>query len=541
MGACLSVAVLVFVVISSFEGAGLGLVPAGTATAAPGVPAPPVSHGPKTSGVAPVLGHLVNGRVIANTSKSFWSIDLQTAAPKGIETSSLVQSYLANTPFRWVRYGGNTEQCNITRNVQYGDNGQPAGGCAFNVTSLKQWCATQTPTCHAILDLPAENNNSAELANIANYVVNTVGFQPTYWSIGNEPSGWTHYGIPWTQWRVGDHSTPTPMEYAYDVRAAITAVRAVDPAAQFIGIESACPCNTVWFQDVVRVDGPNIAALAVHNYPSDLTHGATRETLAQFYAPLADPQNITGAIHDVRTAIHGLCGRCGTIPIFVNEYNAGPGWAPSNHAGTYANAVFLAASVAQALDANVQQMTFFDLQTGAHGFGYSLLNGAGTVAPTGSLFSRLLSHLAIGHVYRDPVRTSIGGVWSVVTRGGGVTSLLVVNTNLSHGLKLGLAAAFPTGVLSTIYTWAPGAPLPTATSRLVPLDVTIPSQGILLVDTSAPPLGAPVPPTGGHARIATHPVATPVAPARNVHAPAWVPTDSLAVEPLLVADARRAL
>src|SRR5690242_21213579 len=46
----------------------------------------------------------------------------------------------------------------------------------------------------------------------------------------------------------------------------------------------------------------------------------------------------------VRTAVHGLCTNCSRLPIFVNEYNAGPGWAPSNFAGSYDNAVFLARS-----------------------------------------------------------------------------------------------------------------------------------------------------------------------------------------------------
>src|SRR5690242_4455835 len=117
----------------------------------------------------------------------------------------------------------------------------------------------------------------------------------------------------------------------------------------------------------------------------------------------------------VRTAVHGLCTNCSRLPIFVNEYNAGPGWAPSNFAGSYDNAVFLAASAAQALRDNVSQLTLFNLQNTAPNFGFSLLDRAGTAGPPGVLFARVLSHLAIGSVYPAQFSGAPAGVWAVVT------------------------------------------------------------------------------------------------------------------------------
>ena len=69
--------------------------------------------------------------------------------------------------------------------------------------------------------------------------------------------------------------------------------------------------------------------------------------------------------------------------------------------------VFLAASVVQALETNVTQFTVFNLQTNGSSFGYSLMNQTDAVAPTGLLFSAVLSHLVRGWVYPlRPVRSS---------------------------------------------------------------------------------------------------------------------------------------
>jgi PKD repeat protein len=432
------------------------------------------------SGAGGVASTLVTGGLVAHTPGTFWSVEAWTSCSRCISTSSAVKSYLASTPFTWVRYGVDTESCNMSADVFYSPGGVASKGCGFNITALKSWCNSLTPHCHAILTLPGENNNSREDAAMAKWIVQTVGFQPDYWSIGNEPTGWTHYGIPWTSWKATDASRSNPLAYAYDVKAAIAAVSAVDPGAKFIGLEAACSCNTVWFQDIAKVDGASISAVGVHNYPSS---GTTNVSLAGFYAPLAGSSNVTSSVASVRAALTGSCTSCATMPILVNEYNAGPGWAPSNHVGTYANAVFLAASVAQALTSNISQLTVFNLEASSSpGYGWSLLGSSGTVGPTGALFSDLLSHLARGSVYATHVATTVPNVWAVTTTNATTESILVVNANLTHAIWLSLGLGLNTSVTANVIHWGPTLPLPAGASVTLASSYSIPAQGILLVN-----------------------------------------------------------
>ncbi|MCI4321414.1 MAG: PKD domain-containing protein [Thermoplasmata archaeon] len=461
-----------------------------------------VRVGVLASGLSGVPASLIEGPVVARTPGTFWSVDAQTSCATCISTSSAVTSYLASSPFTWVRYGQQTDACNISADRSYSANGVASPGCGFDLTALKTWCDSTTPHCHAILSLPGENNNSREDAAIAQWIVHAVGFQPDYWSIGNEPTGWNHYGIAWTHWRSTDHSRASPLAYALDVKGAIAAVSAVDPGAKFIGIEAACSCNTAWFQDVAKVDGPNLAAVAVHNYPSS---GASQEKLAQFYGPLAGPDNITNSVAAVRTAIAGECSGCGKLPVFVNEYNAGPGWAPSNFAGTYANAVFLAASVSQALTANVSQLTMFNLESSSTTrLGYALLGYHGAPGPSGTLFSGILRHLAKGTVVASHVATTVPEVWAVATFNATTESILIVNANLTRSVAVSVGLGVLASATATVVHWNSSLAAPVSGLAKLATGYTVPAQGILLVNVPrlfllgpatmpAPEDGPPVP------------------------------------------------
>ncbi len=423
-------------------------------------------------------GVLGTGGRIATTPSTFWSIDAQTACASCLATNPAVESYLDSTPFHWVRYGAGTDACDLATDTSYSDAGAASPGCAYNVSALKSWCDATSPHCGAILSLPGENNNSAEDAAIARYIVDTLGFQPAYWSIGNEPTGWTHYGLPWTAWRTTDDVRATPIAYAFDVKAAIAAVRAVDPGARFIGIEAACSCNSAWFTDVARVDGAQLSAVAYHLYPSE---GLAAPTLAEFYAPLEGPGNISSSYASVEHDVALGCARCASLPIFINEYNAGPGWAPSSRAGSYANAVFEAASVTEALRANVTQFTFFNLQTASATYGFSLLGPGATRSPVGTLFEQMLPSLAIGEVRESSIATSIGGVYEVLTANATATTLLVVNTNTSHALGLSLLGAPILAGVGTSWSWRPGAAAPVRTHGRLASAYEVPAQGLLLL------------------------------------------------------------
>jgi len=421
------------------------------------------------------------GSLVAVTPTTFWSLDLQTNNSTGVWTDPAVRTFLNETPFTWFRYGQDTEACNITVNVAYGANGTPSGPCNYNLTSFGEWCASQRPHCHSIIFLPGEANNSSQTAYTAAWVVRTLGFQPDYFNLGNEPSLWRHYGIPWTQWNVSDHSTPTPLAYAVDLHAAIVAVRAVDPAARFVGLEADCACGPPWFREVVHVDGPMISALAYHSYPS---YGQANESLATLLAPLFSSSNITTSYPLVRSFISGRCPRCATLPIYLNEYNAGPGWTPTALNGTYGNALFLAASTVQALRANVTQFTVFNLQSNKSTFGYSMMNDTNVVGPTGLLFSGLLRHLALGSVFASRFNTTTAGVVAALTESSRRATLLVVNSNLTHSATVSVASVFSTGAADWLGSWSPSRSTPSWVSARARANYTIPAEGILLL--SAP-------------------------------------------------------
>jgi len=428
------------------------------------------------------------GPPIAVTPATFWSLDLQTNNSSGIWSDGAVRSFLNATPFTWFRYGELTEECNISANVMYGPNGTPVGPCAYDLTALKSWCRSVSFACHLVLPLPAENNNPAEDAFIANWIVHTVGIRPQYWSIGNEPMLWRHYGIPWANWSVRDHSRPTPLAYARQLNATIQAVRAVDPGARFMGLEAASPNDLPWFTEVARLDRAGIAAIGYHSYPFTTSKN---ESLQQFLAPLQSPSNISTTYPLVQADVGSACPRCGSIPVFLHEFNAGPGNGASPFGGSYANAVFLAGSVVQALRANVTQFTVFNLQSDSSQFGYSLLNRTDAIAPTGRLFSEVLNHLVRGGVYSPVPAPSLGNVWSVLTRDATRGSLLIVNANLTGPVTIPTTSYLRVGSRVHEIAWNSSTPGPTNSTGSVSANYTIPAMGILLLSFSASALHAP--------------------------------------------------
>ena len=445
------------------------------------------SPGGAPPGPAPSAGAspLLVGPQIASTAPDFFGVVAQTATPTAIATDPAIGAYLTQTPFRWYSYTVDTDNCNMSSNLFYSDNGRVSSPCPFDIPAFVTWCTAQVPTCHSILKLPGENNNSAEDAYLAGWIVHDLHFQPSYFTIGNEPMLWSHYGLPWTAWRSTDHAHPDPLAYAIDLRNAIYAVRAVDPVARFIGIESDCACSAKdWMATTARVDGSLISAVGYHTYPS--TALRTNETLAQFFDPLPSPTNITASYQLVRAAIAGQCPTCPTLPIFVTEYNSGPGRGATQWAGTYADAEFLAASTAQALRENVSLFVTYNLQSGGVGnsstIGWGLLRHNDSVGPEGLLYAELLSHLALGDVNATTIPTAVTNVWSVATSNATTRSLLVVNANLTQPLAVNLTGAVGPGNLSgaQMYSWQWSDPAPLVGPAST--TVELPPLGMVLID-----------------------------------------------------------
>jgi hypothetical protein len=386
----------------------------------------------------------------------------------------------------------------------------------MNVTALKVWCASRPGPCHTIVTLPGENNDSEEDASIASWVVHTVGFQPEYWAIGNEPSLWTHYGLPWTSWRAKDNRSATPLDYAIDVRNAVEAIRNIDPTARFVGLEAAGPDLAPWFSAVAAIDGGLVSAIAYHQYPNA---GTSAPSLSQYYSPLTGPMNVSESYSRVQAAVAVGCAGCSSLPIQIGEFNGGPGPTPPVFDEMYPGAVFIAASIAQALEAGVPTFTYYTLQTPESSFPLAMVNSSDALDPAGTLYANVLPYLAGQTIENVAVRTSAPNVWSAMLSTPEAlhpdhlqVSLLVVNANLNATIPLNVSSVLTDPGAGTVIDWVPPNSMPTV-SLGVPIQPSydLPPQAILLINAticpscevgSSPPspvsstLSLPAPPPG---------------------------------------------
>lgn len=428
------------------------LLDAGTARAGPPPPFTTVSATLNSQGtVGPV-------------SPYFWSVSGQTGSPNWIGTDGTLDSILNQTPFVFIRYGEGADSCDVANDTQYVP---PSGGsgnyvaqkpCLFNISEFKAWCYSLTPHCLSILQLPGEINSSSTVAYEANYIVHAVGFQPTLWAVGNEPTNWLHFGIPWKSWNTADNSKPKPIDYVVELRQAITAITAVDPGAQFVGVEAATYQNTPYFDEIAQnYSNIPVSWQAYHEYPSV---GIANPT--EIYAALSGTSNISTDYAKVRADLKTNCSTgasaCQNMPIEIGEYNHGPSTGTPYADVNFTDALFLAASVSQALRANVSALTVFKLQSSTNGPGYELVYDNDTTDPAGTLFQKVFGsgHFQkYGTVYNTTVTTTASGVWSEMTRNQSscYNGLVVVNTDLTHGLDLSLNGVFPTASSAGTITW----------------------------------------------------------------------------------------
>lgn len=436
-----------------------------------------------------VEGRLVVHGWVGNLPSHFWAVSAHTAHPNGLTTDPAVQQLLNSSPLRTLRYGDGSDACDPITNSFYPGNGSVGTSCPFNVGALKAYCTSVNPECSTLYQLPAEINDSGIDAQIVAWLLTHVGYRPAYFAFGNEPSLWTHYGIPWSQWRSSDNSTPTPLAYAVDVRNGIAAVRAVDPAAQFVGIEAAGPHAGQWFTTLMEVVGPEIAAVAYHLYPA--MPGPYEPTVEQLYSELEGPNNISETYADVQGAVEAGCG-CPGVPVEIGEYNSGPTAAQTGVypplVSQYPDAVFIAASIDQALEAGLPELTLFTLQSHTPQFQFGMLNSLDQITPVGQLYESILPYFA-GRSVANVTISGGGNAWAaaLVTNGTGSyrVSLLVANPQVSTELILNTSAVFPNGTSALTIDWSPGAPVPSVdrTASLGPT-IAIPPQGLLLVNAT---------------------------------------------------------
>jgi YVTN family beta-propeller protein len=503
------------------------LVPNGTTSAPPSLAVGPRSDSQtfengssnlSSSALSPAsplvatAGTLENRGAVGSFPSTFWSINAQTAHYYSIPNDSSLGRLVNSTPIRLIRYGEQSDQCDIANDTFWtaGNNStlgiKHAHDCAFSIADFKVWCYSITPHCQSIITLPGVINNAAVDAYEAAYIVNTLSFQPTYWAIGNEPdnnaSTWSHFNVPWTQWRTYDkwkgNATTQALQYAQDVRNATIAIRAVSglASAQFIGIEAASSKSTPFFQDVAKLDGTNLSAVAYHSYPDyDGSPSVGPTNLTEYYEPLMQSRNISGSYAAVRADITGQCTLCSTMPIQLGEYNGGPSEVATPFDSNFSGAVFTAASIAQAIDAQVPVFGYFGLQSSSTNFSFEITNSADQVDAAGNLYRSALPYFAGDTIQSVWVRTTLTNVWAAMLTTNAsdgarpvshesFTSLLVVNANVNSSLSLNVSGVLSASMSGRIISWNNTTASPVSRWGSFNTSFTIPSQGILLLNGS---------------------------------------------------------
>ncbi|MCI4333323.1 MAG: hypothetical protein L3K01_06345 [Thermoplasmata archaeon] len=422
-------------------------------------------------------GTLFVGAVVAYPPATFWTVG--THAVK-IENSSL-SAQVNQTPIVTFRYGGGGDSTNQTIGVSYSNAGlaSPPGPGDPQFVQFCEW-----RHCHAVMSVPGEIDDPGAAADTVAYVEQTLGFHPDFWSIGNEPQFWVHYHIPWLSWKTTDDSQVTPQEYAVLVHRYVAAMQSVDPAIRVIGIQSALSgtAGSVWMQPLVSMNGPNLSAVAYHSYPA--TFGSTGTSVSDFLAA-GTTHGFPSDYRATEATVTTACPKC-HLPVFVDEYNGalqGP-FAP--YVESYPDVPLVAAAVANGLQLNTSQFSFFDLQATSDLNVFGMLNESGTARPSFYLYSTFFENLSMRVIDSTSILGGPAGAAAVVGSNGTTVSLLVANANGSTGLRLNLTGSgFPMSGGASVWSWGPGEGLPQF-STLAPGALAstwlIPAEGILLID-----------------------------------------------------------
>jgi hypothetical protein len=308
-----------------------------------------------------------------------------------------------------------------------------------NESQFVQWC--ESIACHAILAVPGEIDNLSTVLWDVRYTVDVLHFQPAYWEIGCEPYSWTHLGISWPNWTTSNDVHVNATSYAELVHSFIPPMKTVDPSMKFIGLPGvgAGPRpDTPWLNATVDLNGPNISAISIHDYPAE--SGPVGGTLAGFMQTLVGATSVSARITTDEQAIRAACPTCKhAIRFFVSEFGSGTSsggsWQPFMQ--TYPEVPFITGELILMMDSNVTNADMYDLSSVYNG---SLFNLTGVPRALDSLYTQILPHF-------DSLRVSsnstgaVGGVFASAAESLQNHSLtvLAVNTNTTQSVDLKIA------------------------------------------------------------------------------------------------------
>ncbi len=412
--------------------------------------------------------HLEPGSLIDSAGASFFGVVAQTNCYNCIAGED--GTYLNDTPYSDIRYGQGGDQCDVVNNSFYED-GKIVGTCPFSIPALKQWCYSTTPHCDWYVGIPGEINDPGYAAYEARWLVDTLHFTPTYWSIGNEPESYTNWNCPWTTWATCK-GTPTASQWAAEVLAYAKAIRSVVPNAKIIGLQAVGSYSTFIPALAASPAAKYLYAIAFHDYPPPTVAGE-----ADYLSLLDSPYSATTEIDHVRAEITAANASLANLPIFIGEFNGGPCPTPSPLDQEFPDVLMYMGTVVQALRANLTELDYFALAND----GFSLVGINYAPYPTG-VWMKEMNRVRFGDAYNFTVTGSIGNIWAVEWVDGSSDTLMVVNANTTQQLSLNVGSDFAVGAAGTTVFWNGTGSAPTVTSMTLSQYYAVPPESILLVE-----------------------------------------------------------
>ncbi len=392
-------------------------------------PAPPSPAVPSVNATLDVNGTAP----VTVLSAALWGVNLRADYPlPGAQTT--VVGATAATLVRWPG-GGLSDRYDL-----FGPGGRPwiynstgAGTPAPSTAAqFVTWC--RHVGCQAIVTVPGEIDSPGFAAQEVAYFEEALHFTPAYWEIGNEPALWEHFGVAWANWSTLPRVPPTPDQYASEVAAYISAMRAVDPAARFIGLPgvgSGASSESTWLSATIAGNGANLSAVALHVYPAGVLANATP---TEFYRSLSGPESVPTRYAAAQSVVATRCPGC-DIAVLIDELGPGNGDAvPADLAG-FPMGLYDATEALQAMEVNVSAAVFWVAQ-GEYPAAWVGPDGAAT--PVATLFTELLHPLPNELLVSRTTPTGTG-LTAIALRVAGNASravLLVTNTNLSTAFRL---------------------------------------------------------------------------------------------------------
>jgi hypothetical protein len=330
--------------------------------------------------------------------------------------------------------------------------------------------------CHAILQLPAEINNSHIDAYDVNYIehslryyVNgnlTVGFKPWLWEFGNEPALWTKFGLPWHSWNNQSGTKVTNTSYARIVPGIIKAIRSVDPTASIDplgGVGTGAANDNDWVKAVMSAVSNaslNISYISIHSYPDGLSNDTM--DVSAFYSPIYSAKNkLPTLLPELAANITKSCKYCTPVGILISEAGASTGLTNAPLETGFPMALWDAADAVQSAYAGAASIDYFAYHNGYPGS--FIASRGGTLDPSYFFFKDISPYLG-STVQNVSISSNDGGMLLVgAYQGTGANrSLLIVNLDTENNttIKVSANSGFPVWGDIEFYSWAAGMPEP---------------------------------------------------------------------------------